>query len=479
MITRNAAKDKCEMQEPLNIVWLRRDLRLHDHAVLKEALARPGRIQPVFVFDTEILARFSNPQDRRLSFIARQLVALHEALQTRGGGLLVLYGKAQEAIPKLCESLQAARLVTGRDVEPATRARDREVYAALKGTTEMSGVWDHLLVSPEAVLKDDGHPLRVFTPYYQRWKQALSYVECKVEDGGRYADFLAVQKAAHEAGLQVLDSANAEAMLAGAGYRLVEDTLWQPQAAGKHLAEFATHLEAYPKARDMLGQEGTSRLSPYLRFGLISPRECARLYSGHPGSESWLRELAWRDFYAMILYHFPQVVEQEFQERFRGLEWGNRQEWFARWQNGETGYPGVDAGMRQLVQEGWMHNRARMITASFLSKDLLIDWRWGEEHFAQYLMDYDLASNNGGWQWAASVGTDAQPWFRVFNPTLQGKKFDPEGHYIRHYVSELEDVPTQHIHEPWKAAQQHAYPGRMVEHHVMRQKALEMFKLAR
>ena len=467
------------MSHSLTLVWLRRDLRLHDHAALAEALSRPGMIQPVFVFDTEILARFADPADRRLSFIARQLARLHGELVQRGGCLLVLHGKANEVMSRLYLTLEAGRIVAAEDAEPASRVRDKIVAAR----TEMTTVWDHLLLPPKAVLKDNGMPLRVFTPYYQRWLAALRAevtAEREVVDVGRYAQYGMNQALARAAGLAVLDAASPEAMLEMVGYRLSEDALWLPRQADALLDALPDKLAVYKSARDMLAEEGTSKLSPYLRFGMVSVRECARLARGHQGAEKWLSELAWRDFYAMILYHHPEVVEQEFQPRFRGLAWENNEEYFTRWREGRTGYPVVDAAMRQLLAEGWMHNRARMIVASFLTKDLLIDWRRGEEHFAQHLMDYDLASNNGGWQWAASTGTDAQPWFRIFNPVLQGRKFDPQGAYVRRYLPQLRDVPDAYIQEPWRIkGGVEGYPSRIVEHHAVREKALELFKAAK
>lgn len=467
------------MDSKVNIVWMRRDLRLHDHAALAEALSQPGTIQPVFVFDTEILARFADPRDRRLSFIARQLSRLHGELTQRGGGLLVLHGRASEVMPRLFMALEARRIVTAEDVEPACRARDKIVAAR----TEMTRVWDHLLLPPKTVLKEDGKPLHVFTPYFRRWQALLSadaLAEREVVDVGRYASHGVSQALARAAGLAVLDAASPDSMLEAIGYRLVEDVLWQPQQADTKLERMLGKLAAYKSARDMLAEDGTSRLSPYLRFGLLSARECARLALGRPGAEKWLSELAWRDFYAMIFYHWPEAAEQEFQPRFRSLEWEHNESHFMRWKEGRTGYPVVDAAMRQLLAEGWMHNRARMITASFLTKDLLIDWRRGEEHFAQHLMDYDLASNNGGWQWAASTGTDAQPWFRIFNPMLQGKRFDPQGVYVRAYVPELRDVQDARVHEPWLMKDgAEGYPPRIVEHHAVREKVLELFRAAK
>ncbi len=471
------------MTDILNIVWLRRDLRLHDHATLAEALQRQGAVQLVFIFDTEILEQFPESEDRRLSFIAHQLVALEKELHTRGGGLLVLHGKAREMMPKLCAATNASALFAARDVEPGPRARDKAIFEALKGEIEMVGVWDHLLMPPGQVLKDDGTPYRVFTPYYKQCRKhyADGYLaEHKIKDNNRYADIQKIRKQVPEAGLKVLDASSASGMLKAIGYREVDTGPWQVSEAHNRLEAFTDEqLADYKTARNDMGKDGTSQLSPYLRFGLLSVRECARLSEERPGYEKWLSELAWRDFYAMIMYHFPEVVEQEFQEKYRDtLKWENNEEHFRRWQEGMTGYPVVDAAMRQLAEIGWMHNRARMIVASFLTKDLLIDWRWGEQHFGQLLMDYDLASNNGGWQWAASTGTDAQPYFRIFNPVSQGEKFDSEGEYVRRFVPELKDMETKHIHAPWKHGGTKDYPEPVVDHSEMRKQALAMYKAA-
>lgn len=469
---------------PLSLVWLRRDLRLHDHHPLAQALGCNGSVQPVFVLDTEILKRFSNPEDRRLSFLARALCRLHETLRQRGGGLLLLHGDARQVIPKLAAAVHAGAVYAGEDAEPAARARDAHVGEALKPDTQLRLVCDHLLHPPQRVMKEDGTPYRVFTPYSKAWRQRLtadSFEEAAVMDAGRYASYDDAAKCAHAAGLRVLDPSHGEnGVLDAIGYRYREDLLWPVEAAQERLHDFADGpLDAYHQQRDFVANAGTSRLSPYLRFGLISVRECARVAARRaaPGADCWLKELVWRDFYAMILYHYPESAQQEFQRHYRGtLNWNRNAEWLHAWQNGMTGYPLVDAAMRQLQSSGWMHNRARMIVASFFTKDLRLDWRLGEEYFAQWLMDYDMASNVGGWQWAASTGTDAQPWFRVFNPVLQSQKFDPQGEYIRRFVPELAHLPDKDLHEPWKSARPANYPLPIVDHDAARKQALEMFR---
>lgn len=470
--------------EPTQIVWLRRDLRRFDHAALASACEGAGRIQPIFIFDTEILARFENRQDRRLSFIAAALVQLHKEFKEHGGGLLVLHGKPIEIVPKLAKALSASTLTAAADFEPDTRARDKAVAEALPDTCEFKRVKDHLIFAPHEILKDDGTPYKVFTPYSKAWKAKLKaehIAERKVVDKGRYADLSAAQEAAKKVGLTVLDTSQGEAaLLKAVGYEYAQDALWPADEGRERLHGFVREgaVSTYKSTRDfMANTEGTSRLSPYLRFGLVSVRECARLAVERENHETWLNEIIWREFYAMILHHYPHTPTLEFQEKYQHtLEWSENREHFEAWCEGRTGYPVVDAAMRQLKKEGWMHNRARMIVASFLTKDLHLDWRWGEEHFAQWLMDYDMASNVGGWQWAASTGTDAQPYFRIFNPESQSKRFDEEGDYIRGHVPELADLGAKAIHAPSAAQRPSSYPAPMVEHKQAREKALEMFK---
>jgi deoxyribodipyrimidine photo-lyase len=470
----------------LSLVWLRRDLRLHDHAVLATALAMPGQVQPVFIFDSDILARFSNPSDRRLVFLAKTLCQLDRELRARGGGLLVLAGRAVEIMPALAEILTVRQIISAEDFEPATRARDSAVGNSLRKDVGFIQVLDHLLRAPYQVLKQDGSPFKVFTPYSKSWRAQMTpidYAEYKVNDHERYADSANITAMARKAGFKTLDpQSGPAALLSAIGYRYQPDPLWPVDDVPARLERFAVHkLADYKNARDQLAGEGTSRLSPYLRFGLVSVRECMRRASeqADTGAESWINELIWRDFYAMILYHYPEVVAQEFQPQYRTLPWSQNTGHFAAFCEGRTGYPVVDAAMRQLKETGWMHNRARMVAASFMTKHLQLDWRLGEEYFAQTLMDYDLASNNGGWQWAASVGTDAQPYFRVFNPSLQSVKFDPEGAYIRQYIPELRGLNNKEIHAPSALFRPSEYPAPMVDHQTARDAAIALFRRAK
>ncbi len=474
--------------KPVSLVWLRRDLRLFDHAAFAAAALQGGPVQPVFLFDTDILARFNRPDDRRLTLIAQALCRMHEQLAGKGGGVIVLHGRAPDVLPFVCRALACRHLFLAEDFEPATRRRDADVEQAIGGEVEFIRVADHLLFTPRDILKSDGTPFKVFTPYAKAWREKARgqkgfAAEAQME-GLRCADYPSAVNALEGHGLRLLDpSQGAAAMLAAIGYR-PQATDWPVTEARKRLHAFAgRRMGDYKAQRDFMGADGTSRLSPYLRFGLLSVRECARLAfegetQGSAGAYTWLNELIWRDFYAAILYHFPETATLEMQAQYRAIKWSYDKELFEAFTRGLTGYPVVDAAMRELLATGFMHNRARMIVASFMTKDLLLDWRMGEEHFAQHLMDYEMASNVGGWQWAASTGTDAQPYFRIFNPVLQGRRFDPEGVYVRRFVPELAHLSADDIHEPWKSAHPGAYPGPVVDHGEMREKAISMFKNA-
>lgn len=465
-------------QKPFSIVWLRRDLRLHDHETFAKAASFGEPILPVFVFDTDILARFQLKDDRRLTLIVRALISMHTTLKKNGGGVLALHGSAKNLIPELCKTLQVARLVTGADYEPSSLVRDEHVQQTLGSNTPFLRVKDHLIFKADEVLKDDGTPYRVFTPYSKAWRQRVN-----AESFSNHT-FKATWVAPPAQIPNIIDlDAGEEAVLAQLGY-VVGESEWTPAKASAALQHFIEKsLTHYKNRRDFPATPGTSRLSPYLRFGLISVRECARAASlveaqGSEGASTWMNELIWREFFSMILTHFPHTPTREFQSQYVGLGWRHDREDFARFCAGQTGYPIVDAGMRELLQTGFIHNRSRMIVASFMTKDLLLDWRLGEEHFAQYLMDYEQASNVGGWQWAASTGTDAQPYFRIFNPVLQSQKFDPDGEYIRRFVPELAHLSNRDIHEPWKTARPAGYPAPMVDHAKVKDRVLSLFKNA-
>lgn len=478
-----SSNTKSNDAKQISLVWLRRDLRLHDHAGLATALEGNGQVQPVFVFDTDILSRFSNRKDRRLTFIMEALWKIHADLQQKDSGVLVLYGRAQEIIPKISHALNATRVVAAEDFEPETQKRDNAVAKALREEgIGFDAVLDHLVFSPKEVLKADGTPYLVFTPYSKAWRSKLhaqSFAEKKVRlDGGRLPHFPTIAKQAHAAGLDVVPlGEGVAAALEHIGYEHNPHDAWAIGNGRKRLEQFiGQRINAYKTARDYMAQDGTSMLSPYLRHGVISIREAARLAVEQRQPDTWMNELIWREFYAMVLYHFPETATTEMQAKYRNLHWSQNNAHWQAFVESRTGYPIIDAAMRQLHELGWMHNRARMIVASFLTKDLHLDWRLGEEHFAQWLMDYELASNVGGWQWAASTGTDAAPYFRIFNPVTQSQRFDPDGAYIRRWLPELAEVQGKDIHMPTGLLRPAGYPEPIVNHKDAREQALRMYK---
>jgi deoxyribodipyrimidine photo-lyase len=457
------------------IWWLRRDLRLDDNPALTTALEQAEQVLPVFILDEKLL-QSSYSSERRTAFLLHGLQQLNGELRERGSQLIVRRGDPLVELTGLVHETGAEAIFAEADYSPYARRRDERVAAEIP-LQLLAGVTVH---PPGTVLKPDGKPYTVFTPFSRAW-QALP------RSGGKGLKVDRLNTPAGTAGLDVdalIDSPEDARFPAGAA------------EAQRRLAAFIeSRIAAYGEARNQLDVDGTSALSPYLRFGMLSARQAAAAASAaaalaqnpqvRNSAQSWLTELIWREFYVHILYHFPHVRKTAFRPELANIQWKNDPDDFSAWQAGQTGYPVVDAGMRQLLELGWMHNRARMITASYLVKDLLIDWRWGERHFMQQLLDGDPAANNGGWQWTAGTGTDAAPYFRVFNPSLQGMKFDPRGNYVRRYVPELAKVPDAYIHEPWKMpadVQRQAgcfigvdYPQPIVDHSAARKRALERF----
>lgn len=472
-------------RDPAALVWFRRDLRDFDHAALSQALQAYRRVYCTFVFDTEILDALPSREDRRVAFIHASLTELDAALRQRGGGLIIRHGRASEEIPRLASTLKVVAVYANHDYEPAAIARDAKVASALKG----SGIlWhshkDQVVFERREVLTQTGKPYGVFTPYRKAWLAALNPRALGTWPVDSFAGHLAPPT----------DTATAPS-LEDIGFRSTDLRLAGGMAAGHKLfEEFRTRIQEYRVARDFPAVKGVSYLSTHLRCGTVSIRELvqyAQQCEGE-GAATWLSELIWREFYQQILFNHPHVVGHAFKPEFDAIVWESGKQAdadFVAWQAGQTGYPLVDAAMRQLLQSGYMHNRLRMLVASFLTKDLGIDWRRGEQHFADLLLDFDLAANNGGWQWAASTGCDAQPWFRIFNPVTQSEKFDPQGRFIRRYVPELAKVPDKFIHAPWKLrpADQAAigciigkdYPAPIVDHALAREKTLQRFKLDR
>lgn len=461
------------------LVWFRRDLRDHDHAALAAALAGSRHVYCAFIFDREILDALPTRQDRRVHFIRESLVELDTALRARGGGLIVRHGRASEEIPTLARELGVAAVYVNRDYEPAAKRRDAEVAAALgESGIAFADFKDQAIFDGDEVLTLAGKPFSVFTPYKNAWLKRLTAADHGVLNAnGRFA---ALPPSTIPS---LADIGFAETDLASVGIR--------PGMSGARRLwnEFRTgRLERYGALRDFPAIKGVSYLSVHLRFGTISIRELVRTALATEAS-AWLNELIWRDFYFMILDHFPQVAGTAFKPEYDAIRWDDWPEGLAAWQQGRTGYPLVDAAMRQLNYSGWMHNRLRMVVASFLCKDLGLDWRLGERYFAEQLNDFDLSANNGGWQWAASSGCDAQPYFRIFNPVTQSEKFDPEGRFIRRYVPELARVPDKYIHAPWKMGrlEQEAmgivigrdYPAPIVDHAAARERTLARYAVVK
>lgn len=465
------------------LVWFRRDLRDYDHAALYHALKTARQVACVFVFDRAILDRLPHPADRRVEFIHGSVVELQQSLQAKGGGLVVRHADARTAIPALARELGAEAVFCNHDDDPAALARDAAVEAELgQSGIAFRHYKDCTVFEREEVLTAAGSPFSVYTPYKNAWLRTLTPFYLQGYPVERYLD-------------RLMPRSSPVPALEALGFQptnLAQLRLPVGMSGGAQLFEaFLERIGRYKEARDFPAVKGPSYLSVHLRFGTVSIRQLAAAAQGigGRGAETWLSELIWRDFYHQILWHRPEVAAGRcFKAQYDALPWPNPPGHFEAWRAARTGFPLVDAAMRQLEQTGYMHNRLRMVTASFLTKDLLVDWRLGEQHFADTLIDYDLAANSGGWQWAASVGCDAQPWFRIFNPVTQSEKFDPQGAFIRRYVPELAALPDKFVHAPWTlpAGEQtrlgivigRDYPAPLVDHAAQRQQALALFRRA-
>ncbi|MDN5214589.1 deoxyribodipyrimidine photo-lyase [Fulvivirgaceae bacterium BMA12] len=429
--------------QEISVFWFRRDLRFHDNTALTFALNGPYPVLPIFILDRNILDGLENRADPRVTFIHREIQNLNLQLQEVGSGLQVYDGRPVKVWQEMIKNYNVKAIYANRDYEPYARKRDREVYELLaaQGIPFISKK-DHVIFEKSEVIKDDGTPYKVYTPYSKKWKSLL-----RQRPTTSYPSALS-------SGNWVQVPHKAVMPLKDIGFSPSEIELPSREVPEKI-------IKSYHENRDFPAIKGTSRLSLHLRFGTISIRQLVT--TAGRLSEKYLNELIWRDFYQMILWHFPQVERENFNRKYDGIEWRNNTEEFAKWCAGETGYPIVDAGMRELNSTGFMHNRVRMITASFLTKHLLIDWRWGEAYFAEKLLDYELASNNGGWQWAAGTGVDAAPYFRIFNPDSQTKKFDQKHQYIKKWVPEYQEF---------------AYPAPMVDHKFARERVLKTYRKA-
>ncbi len=481
------------------LVWFRRDLRAEDHAALHHALVSCREVLCLFVLDREILDALPR-QDRRVEFILASLADLHEQLAALGrahgradAGLLVEHAWSREALPRLCAQWGVDAVFTNHDYEPQALARDAQVRQALaQQGAAFHSFKDQVVFEREEVLTQGGRPFSVFTPYKNAWLKKVSSLQLDPLAVAPHAQALAERPAGPQARVPSLADIGFEATnLPTLGL--------QPGARGGRamFEEFLARMDRYGEARDFPAVKGPSYLGVHLRFGTVSVREMARTAferqgQGSAGALSWLNELIWRDFYVQILANFPHVAERSFKPEYDAIAWERgeqAQQAFAAWCEGRTGYPLVDAAMMQLNQTGYMHNRLRMVSACFLIKDLGVDWRWGERYFAEKLNDFDLSSNNGGWQWASSSGCDAQPYFRIFNPVSQSLKFDAQGKFIRRYLPQLAGLSDKAIHAPWDAAPLELaaagvelgvnYPRPVVAHDEARARTLERYAVVK
>lgn len=469
----------------LAIWWIRRDLRVEDNQALTQALKKFSRVVPVVILDPDLIHSRMMGGDR-LAFYYGGLRAMEKKIRQKGGRLVVRTGSPLAQLTELIEETGAQRIFAEQDFTPYAQRRDKAVQRKLPlqltpGLT---------LAHPDQIQTNAGGPYQVYSYYRDKWKREIFEAGLPPREKLPERPF--------EKGKWTTEA------VPGPPEEGAENS-WVPgeDQARTLLDQFVRGedppIYRYQDSRDRPDLDGTSRLSPYLHLGMLSIREAAAAaqqtvetapdQAGYQSAETWLEQLIWREFMISILYHFPRVLGESFREPYSSIAWRNNPEEFRRWKEGTTGYPLVDTGMRQLLADQWMHNRLRMVTASFLVKDLLIDWRWGEEWFQKNLLDADLAANNGGWQWVAGTGTDAAPYFRVFNPTTQAEKHDPAGDFIRRYLPELRRVPDEYIHAPWKMPEKlqeevdcvigRDYPAPLVEHGKARERALEVYQLAR
>ncbi|MCL5246978.1 DNA photolyase family protein [Cellulophaga sp. 20_2_10] len=424
------------MSDKISIFWFRRDLRLEDNTALSLALSSGKPVLPIFIFDENILNELDK-DDARVTFIHQTISAMNTTLKNCNSGVLCLHTTPEKAWKELMSKYAIENVFYNKDYEPYAKERDEKITALLEeNNINVKSYKDSVVFEENDVLKNDGGAYTVYTPYKNKWLSLFK------------AELIEEQKCDLSKNLVAFSAAFLS--LKDLGFR----------ASSIEVMPYnLEHLDVYADKRDFPSDDITTYLGPHLRFGTVSVRKLIR---GLEGLESvFLSELVWREFFTQILYHYPKVVTQNFRAKYDGIKWRNNQEDFEKWCTGTTGYPMVDAGMRQLNQTGYMHNRVRMITAGFLCKHLLIDWQWGEAYFAKKLLDYELASNNGNWQWAAGTGCDAAPYFRIFNPITQLKKFDKDFKYVRKWIPEFDGFD---------------YPDPMVDHKTARERALKIYK---
>jgi deoxyribodipyrimidine photo-lyase len=465
-----------------NLCWIRRDLRLHDHHALSMSLKEGEETFIVFVFDQQILNKLHDKQDMRITFIMDSLKDLESQMNEHGSSLIIKYGDPTEEIPKLAKELKVKALYYNRDYEPYAKKRDQQISKSLeKNGIHVHDFKDHVFYEKNEVLTGSREVYKVFTPYKNKWLENFRAQESVIPNYKCNLSKLAPFK-------------NPESILIKDYYSLINFQETHSLLAGgtkeaqKRLAHFKKFISNYKEARDIPALNQTSNLSTYIRMGNISVRDMIRLSleKDNEGAKTWLSEIIWRDFYQVILDVYPKVEKHCFKLDYDNINWAGLPQHFKLWCDGLTGYPIVDAAMRCLKETGMMHNRLRMVVASFLTKTLLIDWRQGEAYFAQKLLDYDMAANNGGWQWSASTGVDAQPYFRIFNPYNQSEKFDAEGVFIRQWCPELSQFSNKQIHYPHdcdmveqleaKCFIGRDYPFPIVSYKEQKEKALAMFK---
>jgi len=420
----------------INIFWFRRDLRLEDNTALFHALKSDLKVMPIFIFDREILDQLGEKSDKRVDYIHQVLTEINDELKKHKSSLKTFYGKPLEIFKQIIKDFDIDTVFCNRDYEPQAIQRDEAIAGFLnKKQIKFSDYKDQVIFEKDEVMKDDNSPYTVFTPYSKKWK--LNFNQIKNETfNGDFSNFVQIKNE------EILSFKEI-------GFEKTDFEFKKPILEKKI-------IDSYDKNRDYPALDHTTRLGVALRFGTISVRKCVEFATKH--NAIWLNELIWREFFMQILFHFPHVVNQSFKKKYENIEWRNDEKEFKLWCEGKTGYPIVDAGMRQLNETGFMHNRVRMITASFLTKHLLIDWRWGEAYFAEKLLDYELSSNNGNWQWAAGCGCDAAPYFRVFSPEAQTEKFDKDKKYIKQWL------PEDYNEKP------------IVEHKFARERALNVYK---
>lgn len=432
------------MSEKLSVFWFRRDLRLDDNVGFLEALKSGKPVLPIFIFDTEILDKLPE-DDPRLSFIYSELQRMRKQLQKEHDSSIAMYhGKPKEIFKKLIKDYKIAEVFTNHDYEPYARERDGEIAKMLSDENiKFHTFKDQVIFEKNEVVKKDGDPYVVYTPYMKLWKAQFKDLNLKIHYTSQHLKNL------------IPNSRLPNLSLSDIGFKTSEIKVPDYNVA-------PTLIQKYENTRNIPGRDGTSRLGPHLRFGTVSIRKMVKKADSED-NKTFLEELIWREFFMQVLYHFPDTVTESFKKKYDRIKWRNNAEEFELWKAGKTGFPLVDAGMRQLNQTGFMHNRVRMLVGSFLCKHLLIDWRWGEAYFAEKLLDYELASNLGNWQWVAGSGVDAAPYFRIFNPTTQIEKFDKDKEYIKKWVKEFGTEK---------------YPKPMVDHKEARERALTTYKKA-